>query len=449
MARFIRFVRVHFCPDIDAIVARVLANLGDAFDFSDEVEFKFVPSGMKMPEKDDCLDLDTGGGSFDHHNGKGTSGKCATDLMAEFLGFADVPWLRLVLDRIRANDLHAEDLYGGKFTDKPHGAVSLRQIFNGTNQMSHELGHENSARILLWAGLSLIHAAKDLDGFRKDTVWRQHLRAAGQRLLAEKGNTSNALTSFLRMDPESWFASKGDFEAETALFSICGSAYGLLCMGESEEKVAECLDDFLKSLWVIQEQDEQAWLDWQAGLVFRVQDQRRQQRPLNVACMISDSVKASAASRSKKAGRERADICIVVRYINTEHQQVQILGTDNETQKLLLTIGTTMRLAECEVSGRNYNLPGVNTLGWSDNVPEWYIANPGKEIDRAFLISNRTLTNPVAPKTVLTISSIARIVENVIRYGCATPPDVLKKILEAGQKANAWPTGSLFRDIRN
>ena len=104
----------HQNPDLDCIGCYFLAKTYSQIGFLgiEQAKIEFWPQGpppdgrtAEEHEKEGTICFDVGEGRFDHHPHGKHLDKCATDLVAEFLGVADDIKLSRILDYIRMHDL--------------------------------------------------------------------------------------------------------------------------------------------------------------------------------------------------------------------------------------------------------------------------------------------------------------------------------------------------------
>ena len=109
----VNIVALHNNPDLDAIAAYWLAKQHPGiFKGIDKADIEFWPQGPPSDgrtaielQEEGILCLDVGEGPYDHHPHDEENLKCATDLVAEYLGIQDDITYKRILDYVRMHDL--------------------------------------------------------------------------------------------------------------------------------------------------------------------------------------------------------------------------------------------------------------------------------------------------------------------------------------------------------
>jgi hypothetical protein len=106
----IKAYRTHTNPDPDAAGGIWLLRRFSHIKGAHTATIDFVSQETKGEsteelEKQGIICIDTGEGRFDHHPHGSKPGKCAMDLVADYLGLSDDPAIQRILDFIRMHDL--------------------------------------------------------------------------------------------------------------------------------------------------------------------------------------------------------------------------------------------------------------------------------------------------------------------------------------------------------
>ncbi|MBU1036539.1 hypothetical protein KKF32_00710 [Patescibacteria group bacterium] len=495
---------VHYSPDLDVLLAIALIIL-----FGKKVfrgfdgklpKVTFVGAGNSVEAKPNVLVLDTGGVFdpekllLDHH---GISGSvCTLDIIAKMIGMENHPKLQLLLKVIREHDLSGKDVYPVSVQDHAVNAIlSIKTVVDGFFSRGARRGELNGATdsqdmfwLLVRLMMAVIKAVMNFDQFKADGEWRKELERTYAVFLWKRhiGSMKNfpATLPFLRiievMDKElrrktsgdltlagetrdskifrlltgqvPLFQQNGQWQAEAALFSVCGIAFGMQFTGldfnQRLSTLGECLAqlDSMDFDWI---EACSHFADLNSSLLFGVVNNGRRFLT-RVAAIRSNCISASRAVRySSNQLNLRAGIVVCFR----TYGQIQISVLKNKLlQELLYKIGLTLRIAECIVQFRSYSLADIKDVGMNWLVPQWFIAGYEDFLTQASLVSNGTLKNQDAPPTKLTMATILMLIQNVAFFGEVPSHGVIQAIVRDGQEQNGWPESSKhpqrFSDLR-